>query len=359
MRPRLAVAAALLPALLAVLAPGASAAYDPIASGTTKLTLERSFLALLGENGVKLEVREGASLEGRALAFPVSGGKFDPLAAKGTVEHEGKLLFVAGSRKVALGDLQLKTTQRHAPLSASVGGGQLKLASTAKLTVTRRGFGERAKTATLALSAKLATRLDKRLHLRGVFAAGQPLGTALTATAPATVAILPVGRVTLTPEPAFLAKLKSLFVSLNPIAPAELAPGPLFSFPIAPEGQLAPGATAGTLHSGGELEFLQLGAGQVFWHEPWADLGAHTVSVEADTQPSPPYSGKQGRVAVLGLGAGAVSADPKARTIALAGAPLTLQAAAATSFNEAFAAGRPVFAPGELLGTVSFTAQGQ
>jgi hypothetical protein len=355
----IALAGCLLTLLILSQAAPAAASYDPLASGTTRLSLDKSFLGLLREHGVKLEGREGARVKGRVLSFPVSGGKFDPAAEKGTVEHQGTVLFKAGARKLALGALQLKTTRPHTPLSAKVGGGQLKLASTAGLAVTRAGFGSKAKTSTLALSAKLATRLAKRLHLRGVFAAGRPLGTAVTRTVPATVAIVPTGRLTFAPDPAFLSTLDSHFVSLNPIAPAELAPGPLFSFPIAPEGQLAPDATSGTLRLAGELEFLQLGGGQVFWHEPWLDPAAHGITVEADVEPSPPYPGKQGRIAVLGLGAGVVSSDPGARTIAVAGAPLTLQAAAAAAFNEAFAEGEGAFGAGEAVGTVSFRALGR
>ncbi len=358
-RATLATATALLSASLLLSVPLAAATYDPLASGATELSLDSSFRTLLGRNGVKLQGREGVKVSAKAVTFPVSGGKFDPLTSNGTVEHGGALIFTAGARKVALGALQLKTTQRRAPLSAKVGGGQLKLATAAKLTVTRRGFGEKTKASTLVLSVKFAERLGKRLHLGGVFAAGQPLGSVLTTTQPATVAILPSGRATLTPDPAFLAKLNSLFVSLNPISPAELAPGPLFSFPIAPEGAIAPDASAGTLRTGGALEFLQLGGGQVFTHEPWLDLGAHSLTAELDVQPSPPYPGKVGRLGILDLAGGAGSSDPAARTIGLSGAQLTLQGLAASAFNQAFAAGKEVFRAGELLGTLSFVAQGQ
>jgi hypothetical protein len=178
--------------------------------------------------------------------------------------------------------------------------------------------------------------------------------------APATVAVLPQGRAYVTPTPEIRAKLDSLFVSINPIAPAELAPGPLFSLPIGPEGQIAPDGSSGTLHTTGALEFLQLGAGQVFWGEQWFDLAAKGDSAEVDLQPSPPFGGKQGRVGVLALGAGAVSSDPKARTVAVNGLPLALTESAAAAFNEAFAQGKPpIFAAGEALGSVSFTAQGQ
>lgn len=67
----------------------------------------------------------------------------------------------------------------------------------------------------------------------------------------------------------------------------------------------------------------------------------------------------QGRIALLELGAAAVSSDPGARTITVSGAPLTLQAQTAATFDEAFAQGKEVFRAGEPLGTLSFVAVGQ
>jgi hypothetical protein len=173
------------------------------------------------------------------------------------------------------------------------------------------------------------------------------------------VALLPQGQGTLIPDPAFLAKLKALFVSLNPISPAELQPGPVLKFPIAVGGQIAPDASEGTLRLGGAIELLQLGAGQVFHKEYWLDLGARSTSAEVDIEPTPAFPGKLGRIGVFDLGAGVVSSDPKSRTISLTGAPLALGAATAQSFNEAFAAGKPTFAAGEAFGVLSFAAVGQ
>lgn len=354
------VPALIVGAMLVSAAP-AAATYDPISSGTTRITFSKEFIGLLKRHGVKLIARSPVTVKGKTVTFPVAGGKLDPVAVRGTVDHAGSLVFQAGRHSLPLKSLTLKTTQVRSPLSAKFGGGQLKLAATAKLTTKRQGFGLAAKVGAIKLSAKLATRLDKKLGLRGLFSAGQPLGSSLTNAQPATVAVLPSGRAALLPAPAFLAKLKELFVSLNPIAPAELAQGPVFTFPIA-GGALAPDASAGTLETAGTLEFLQLGGGQIFWHESGFDLGADLASAEVDFEPSPPYPGKQGLQATLGLSPGAVSSEPGERKITVANALLTLQPATAAAFNEAFA--RPqgrenVFSAGEVLGSVSFTAQGQ
>ena len=210
-------------ALLLLLAPAAQAAYEPIGSGLTKLKLDRGFVRLLGQNGVRLAGGGPVEVNGRTVSIPVAGGKFDPTAAKGTVTHAGALRFEAGSRSVPLRALMLKTTQRGAPFSAKVGGGQLKLASAKRLTVDREGFGSEVGVSALRLSDKLAGRLGKKLRLRDVFVAGQPLGSTVTRADPVTVAIKGGGSAGLVLDPGFEAKLRSLFVAVTPIFPAERA----------------------------------------------------------------------------------------------------------------------------------------
>jgi hypothetical protein len=340
----------------------AKASYDPVQRGSTTLKLDPAFRSLLNANGIKLRATGGARLHAGKITFPVSGGLLDPVASRGIVEHEGSLLFISGAKRLPLRGLILKTTQAHSPLAAKFGGGKLKIAAKARLATKRAGFGLRADVTAMTLSAKVATRLAKKLRLRGVFHPGQPLGRAITVVQPATIAILGSGRATFAPDPAFMGKLNELFVSLNPIAPAEIAPGPLYSLPIL-GGELAPDGTSGSLTLGGSLEFLQLGAGQVFWTEPYADLGNHLASAEVEIRPSPPYPGKQGRVSILGSGATAsVTSDPVQRQITVTGQALTLTDATAAAFNEAFGApqGKPAaFRAGDVAGTLSFTAQGQ
>ncbi len=213
----------------------------------------------------------------------------------------------------------------------------------------------------MKLSAKVAVRLNKKLHLGDAFAAGQLIGSIRSETQPRTVAILATGRAVLTPNPETFAKLHELHVAINPIFPAELAPGGFFTFPMIPEGAIAPDASTGVLRTGGSMELLQLGGGQIFWHQPWFDLGARVTLAEVDVEPAPPYPGKLGQVGVLDQDASGatVSSQPAARTIAVAGAVLRLQAQSAAHFNLAFANGKPIFKAGDLFGTLTFTAQGQ
>jgi hypothetical protein len=351
--------AILLAALSLLLIPSAQADYDPLGSGQTKLTLDQSLLKLLGQNGAKVSAVAPAKLKGTTVTFPVSGGKFDPLNAKGTVEHEGALRFSSKAGSIPLKALQLKTTQKASPFSAKAGGGQLKIAKAKSLSVAREGFGEKVKVGKLSLSQKLATRLAKKLKLKGILKAGQPLGSTITKANPETINVQGKGRASLALDPGFQAKLDSLFVAVNPIFPAE-HPGP-FTLAIF-GGTIAPDGSQGTIETQGALEFIQLGGGQVFWKEPWLELSTKSFTSEAESLPSPPYPGKQGRIGFAGMGPGSVSSDPKARTVSVQGIPLTLSAASAAGLEEVFAKpqGRAgVFAVGEAVGVLSVVAEGQ
>lgn len=359
---RRATAIACLAALLGlVAAPVGEATYDPLGSGATVLKLDKRFRALLRAHGVEPAAREGAAAKGRALRFPVTTGRFDPKKGKGTVEHGGVVYFERGRRRLSLKHLQLKTTRRSSPLVAKLGGGQLKLGRPRRLAVRRRGFGELITVSRLRLSAKFATRLSKRLRLRGVFEEGMPIGSAVTRANPVTVAIRGEGRALFEFDPGIAAKLNSLHVAANPIFPAE-RPG-IFTLPIV-GGKLAPDLSSGYLQLQGALELLQLGGGQVIWAEPILDLDTAALVPEVEVKPSPPHVGKAGPlpVATLSLVAGTIAADPEVRTLTVSGAALTLSPTSAALFEEAFAKPQEmqgVFTPGEILGRISFLAQAQ
>lgn len=347
--------------LLGAGAANAFGAYDPVVSGRTALRFDPQFLALLKRNRVHVHGRQGALFRDGVLSFPVTGGRFDPTTEEGTVEHGGSAVFAGPGASVPLKDLQLKTTRRSAPLAVRLGGGQLKLGRARSLSVQRDGFGDRIAVSKLALSAKVATRLSKRLHLRGAFEEGMPVGSAVTRAQPETATVEGRGRVSLDLAPGIAAKLGELHVAVNPIFPAE-HPGP-FTLSIF-GGKLVPDLSGGTLETQGGLEFLQLGGGTVTWSDSTIDLTGAALAPEANVQPSPPYPGKLGPVAVAALSVtpGSTSADPRRRTLAITGAPASLSAAMAGIFNEAFARplGKPdVFQAGEPLAAIAFVAETQ
>lgn len=361
MRGGRALVAGLATLLALAAAPTAEATYDPLGSGVTVLKLDKGFRALLREHGVEVSGREGARFEGGALRFPVSGGKFDPSVKKGTVESGGTVLFERAGHSLSLKNLQVKTTRPSSPIVAKLGGGQLKLGPAGRLLVGRRGFTDEVTVSRLRLSSKFATRLSKRLRLRGVFAEGMAMGSAVTRANPTTVAVLGKGRAEFEFDPGMAAKLNELHVAVNPIFPAE-HPG-VFTFPIF-GGKLAPDLGSGYLQLQGAIELLQLGSGQLFWAEPVIDLSGKAFSPEVEVKPSPPNVGKAGQlaVAVLDLGSGTTAANPGARTLTVTGAALTLPAATAALLNELFAKPQGkenVFAGGEPLGRISFVAEAQ
>jgi hypothetical protein len=311
-------------------------------------------------NGVKLKATGGASFKAGVATFPVSGGKLEPVTVVGTVEHEGVLVFQAGGHSLPLKSLTLKTTQARSPLTAKFGGGQLKIATGATLTSKRSGFGVAAKVTQIRLSAKVATRLDKKLDLRGVFEEGQLLGSSLTDAQPETVTVKEGGRAELTLAPEFASKLSALFVAVNPVFPAEHLGAP-FTLRVS-DGQIAPDASTGILETAGSLELIQQDGGQAFFRELAPELGLATTRSEYQFIGSPTSPGPTNTGPLLGLGAGTVTSEPKVRTISLAGAPLPLSAATAQALNETFAKPQGkanVFQSGEALGTLNFTVQAE
>lgn len=341
-------------AVLAV-AGSAQARFDPIAGGTTKLTLAKPFLTVLKANGVSVKATAGATYKGGVATFPVSGGKLEPADIVGSVEHEGVLVFAAGGHSLPLKSLVLKTTRKSSPLSAKFGGGQLKLAVSSKLTSTRSGFGVASKVTQIKLSAKAATRLDKKLGLKGVFTEGQLLGRSLTNAQPETVTVKEGGRAELTLAPEFASKLSSLFVAVNPVFPAEHLGTP-FTLRVT-DGQIAPDASSGTLETAGSLELIQQDGGQAFFRGLAPELGLASTRSEYQFIASPTSPGPTVTGPLLGLGAGTVVSEPKARTISEAGAPLPLTDATAQALNETFAKPQGktnIFVAGESLGTLSF-----
>ena len=88
-------------------------------------------------------------------------------------------------------------------------------------------------------------------------------------------------------------------------------------------------------------------------------MGAKDDLAEVDVEPTPVFPGKLRRVGVFGLSGGAISSDPRLRTVTLAGGSLPLDARTATTLNEAFAEKKELFKAGEVAGSLTFTAQAQ
>jgi hypothetical protein len=382
-----AVLAAALFALLA-LAPFASAATDPVAGGSTTVTLNQGFVNSLKKPGIKILKVNPAKLKGKKATFPVTGGEMDPTTGVGSLNHSGGLKFKAGKRTTTVQALVLNTAKKS--LTAKVGGKKMKFASVAGYTFTRNGFGVNVAIKKLKLTGAAAKQLNKKLgYTRNPkpFKANKLLGSAKGEEQPSTVTIVPSGNVDFAADPSLLAKLAKVQVKLQTLAPTTGTP-PAFAFPIT-GGTIAPTATAGVVQTAGGVKLEQklpttpttaleteITLGNFF-----VDLSAKTVSVEVTAKSNVESEGKKpldlgniGRssIADLTLTGATVAADPNTRTVTVTNAAATLQPVSAevldgfVKFYEGFekAGGMPKVSPehiksGDPLGTFSFMAQTQ
>jgi hypothetical protein len=381
----------MLAALFALLAfiPFASAASNPVGSGSATVTLNNGFKKSLNKKGVKILRVSPASIKGAKVTFKVTGGSLDSTGA-GTVTLGGGLKFKAGKKSATVKGLVLDTTKKS--LTGNVGGKKLKFASVAGFSETTNGFGFNMTIKKLKLTGPSATQLNKKLGLKGkkkAFTANKLIGGAKAEAQPSTLAVKQAGNATLALSPLAAKKLQHVgtppypegfspvAVSLAPVAPTTQT-GLDLGFPIGPEGTISPTASAGTLKTLGGLKLVQnleaisepgnvttLTMGNI-----WVDLGTKQASVEVIIEnPKTPAAnlGNLGRVSIadVNLAGATITSDPATHTISVTNAAATLQAVTAATLNQVFIEGlekaNPVFvgqekfAAGDPLGTFSFS----
>jgi len=397
-----AVVAAL--AALLAFAPVASATSDPLASGTTSITLNKGLFKKLKKNGVKVLKVSPATLKNRTVGLPVSGGSLDPTTGAGTVEQSGGMKFKRGKKTAAINTLVLESATSS--LKAKVAGKSMKLASVKGYAFTRNGFGTNVSISSLKLTGKAAKQLNKKLGFTGkkknkngkkvavkpLFKGNQVLGASTSETQPKTVAVLPTGSATLALSAAAALKLNNVgpqpefpkpgpfAVKLAPVAPTSVldaGPPPTLGFPIG-GGTISPTATAGTLQTLGgltltqSLEAVGKGVTVLTMKDIWVDMATKVATVEVSIEnPKTPEAnlGNLGRssIADIILTGAVVSSDPAARTVSVINASATLQAVTAETLNSVFitpiekatAEPQEKFAAGDPLGSFSFTATTQ
>ena len=155
------MAAAALIALLAF-APFASAASDPLASGTTTLTLNKGFFKQAQE-----ERREGAEGESRNGERPHRDAAGQAAARStrppaGHRERERWHQVQARQEAGAAQEPDLRHTTKNF-LTGKVGKKQMKIATVSGLSSTRNGFGVDVSVKSLKLTGKAAKQLNKKL----------------------------------------------------------------------------------------------------------------------------------------------------------------------------------------------------
>jgi hypothetical protein len=324
----LAVLAAALFALLAF-APLASAAPDPVSSGTTTITLNKGWTKYLKTFGIKIQKVGNAKVKGTKVTLKVTGGEMDPTNGRGTLTLGGGLKFKAGKKSATVKALVMNTGKKL--LTAKVSGKKVKLAKLKGLSFSRNGFGVNVKLKTLKLEKAGAKQLNKKLGFaKGKpkpFLAGKNIGKARSESQPATVAIVPGGNVSFDASKELLLKLKDVETNASVISPTTEKGLGSYLLPIT-GGTISPTATAGQVQTAGGLlltQKLDKGDGSFLETEitlgnMWLDLSARTVTVEVVAKSNASESlnlGNLGRSSIADLTVTGVTADAATRTVSV------------------------------------------
>lgn len=332
--------AAIVAALIALLAlvPLASAASDPVASGTTTITLNQGLYKKLKKNDVKVLKVKPATVKGKKITLPINGteSSLDPTTGAGTLVHTGGFKLKAGKRKAVVKNLVLNTIKKT--LSGKVGKKKMKIAAVAGVSLVREGFGAGVLAKKLKLTKKAAKQLNKALG-EDVFKANKSLGSASSAEQPLTVTVTG-GNGTLTADASIVKKLEDVEVKIETIAPTtEPTKKPrVYGLPLT-GGALSPTATAGTVQSGGGLRLVQnLKEGPsttITLGGFWLDFTAKTATVEVvaesnaenEKKEKPLNLGNLGRssIADLNMAGASVTSDAVSHTISVQNAGANLQ----------------------------------
>ncbi|HET7416517.1 MAG TPA: HtaA domain-containing protein [Solirubrobacterales bacterium] len=342
-----AILAAALFALLAF-APFASAAPDPVASGSATITLNNGFVKSLNKRGIKIKKIGATKLQGKKATMPVVGGEMDPTNGAGTLTLAGGLKFQAGKKKAPVKELVIDTTKKG--LFAKVGGKKVKFGAVAGFSFTRVNFGVSLTIKKLKLTKAAAKQLNKKLGFKKgkkPFVGNRLMASAAASEEPSTVTIVPSGtNVVFDANTELLKKLKEVKTDVETISPAT-AKGNSFEFPIS-GGTIAPTASAGVVQSIGGVKLFQKlpknEAGtenyetEITLGNFYVDLSAHTVSVEvvAKSNASDKLNlGALGRssIADLTLTGATVTTDVTNRRVNVQNAGATLQPVSAEVLN--------------------------
>ena len=236
-----AIVAAALVAMLAI-APLASAASDPVSSGTTTLTINNGLSKKAKKAGIKITAVKPSKIKGTKATFAVTGGEIEPTTGVGTLTHSGGLKIKWGKKSVTLKSFTVSTKAKS--LSAKVGGKTVKVASLAGTSTARLGFGASVSAKKVKLTSAGANALNKALtpkptkvkvkkngktiiktvKVQPPFKANMLLGASVSEVEPQTVNVLPTGSMVFTGDPTLLKKLNDVETKLVLIPPTTARP---------------------------------------------------------------------------------------------------------------------------------------
>ncbi|MFI5028633.1 MAG: hypothetical protein ACHQCF_06595 [Solirubrobacterales bacterium] len=383
-----AVAIAVVVVASVLLVPLASAASNPVATGsTTTITLNSGFTKKLSKSKIKLTGVKPATVKGKNVTLPIEEGSLET-NGQGTLTHSGGLKFKAGKKSVTLKALVLDTTKSS--LTGKLGGKNMKIASVSGVTATREGFGVTVAVKSMKLTGKAAGELNKKLGFSGKskkkgkrasasassdepFKGNQVLGGSSSPTQPKTIGVLASGSAKLDGNLETLVKFGGLKVEISPIEPTKKENLATFLFPIG-GGNIAPNGMGGVPQTLGGIMFKQEVAPTFFLtmtlKNIWVDMSSlkatAEVSIEDNNIPGVETPGPLGRVSIADIkpeGATIVP-NPDGHTVTVANANAVLEETTAFTLNSTFAPEEPpksgkhkeVFKAGDSLGLFSFTA---
>jgi hypothetical protein len=341
------VVAAALIAVLAIASVASAATPNPIASGTTTLTLNAKLLKSAKAAGIKITPVKPAKLKGSKAIFAVTGGEIEATTGAGKVTHSGGLKIAWGKKSVTLKAFTVSTSAKS--LSAKIGGKETKIASLTGVSATRVGFGngitaksvKLTSTGAKALNQKLTPKptktkvkkngrtIVKTVKVKPPFKANMVLGSSNTEVEVGTDNVIAKEALVFTGDPTLLGKLKDVGVELQVISPTTAA-ATTFTSPIA-SGVIAPNGSTGTVTSSGGLKLVQVLptgpttslATSITLANIGVDLGAKTAGVEvigesnAESEPGkkPLNVGNLGRSSIADLTVTGVNPSPATRTV--------------------------------------------
>jgi hypothetical protein len=377
----------------------ASAASDPVASGSTTLTLNKGFSKKMKKKKVKVQKTSPATLSGRKMVFPVGEGEVDPTTGAAVLTHEGGIKFKHGKKKAPVTELVLASST--ATLNAKVAGKKMKFASVVGYTFARSGFDVTINATRLKLTKAAAKQLNKKLGfpvkakkkklkngktktVKPVFVANEVIASANAAASPKTVTVLS-GAASLktseeTTKKMALPPPNGFGMEIEPVAPGTLTPDeanpftPTLAWPVK-GGSISPSATAGKVETAGGVKLVQeIAPGKVTTmtlNAITVDLDSKTATVEVSVESTidPKLNlGNLGRssIATVDLTGATVTSDGESHRVTVVNASSALQAVTAETLNSIFGAPwdaleipHPTFKEGDPLGTFSFTTQTQ
>jgi hypothetical protein len=301
-----AIVAAALVAMLA-LAPLASAAPNPVAKGSTTLTLNSGFTNKAKKAGIKISAIKPATVKGTKATFAVTGGSIEPTTGAGTVTHSGGLKITWGKKSVALKAFEINTTAKT--LTATAGGKKVQIATLGGASSARLGFGNSITAKSVKLTKAGANALNKALtpkpmkvktkvkkngktivktktvKTQPAFKANMVLGKSTTEVEPKTDNVVASGSMVYTGDPTLFAKLKDVGVNVEIIPPTTVA-GTAFTSGIS-GGTISPLGTEGQVNSSGGIKLVQAFPGttlstSITLGSIGVDLAAKTATVEVN-----------------------------------------------------------------------------